>query len=237
MTRTGGSDEPGLRAPRRPSPSPPTSRSAGADDRAALRRTPGTEWTRRSRGRPRGPRPAPPTTGAAEQARRQPGEPRGQARRPARRGPSSQARVNGEKYAVTVSSWVWTTDQTNDTSDDRGQHRDRDVVHGARPARRASRPRDEQAQQQDQQRPHEVELLLHRERPVVLQRGGRVLGVEVVGAVDGELDSWPRRTSPRRRPRSPSLGLDGAEEQRRDRRPWRPGRASPPGRIRRARRA
>ena len=77
---------------------------------------------------------------------------------------SSQARVNGEKYAVTVSEPVCTTDQANDDHHDERQHRDRDV------ADRTVGAHHEHAQQQDQERPHQVELLLHREGPVVLER-------------------------------------------------------------------
>ncbi len=59
-------------------------------------------------------------------------------------------------------------------------------------------PRGVQAEEQDQQRPDDVELLLDRERPVVLERRGRGVVLEVVGAVARELEVGREERRPER---------------------------------------
>ena len=98
--------------------------------------------------------------------------------------PSSQARVSVEKYAVVGDSYVAHSDQRER---DQAQHADeherrRQAARAVLAARGPGDPADQE------QRPDEVELLLHRQRPVVLQRRGRLALGEVVGADGREAD-------------------------------------------------
>ena len=105
--------------------------------------------------------------------------------------PSSQARASVEKYAASGSDAVLTSDQANDapvrtTSTARTQ-----------PAGQRAAP-GQQHEHEQQRRPDQVELLLHRQRPVVLQRRGRLLLREVVGADGGEVDVGGEEHRPQR---------------------------------------
>ena len=95
---------------------------------------------------------------------------------------SSHARVGSEKNAHGGEVRVHSTAVANEAAATNAEdHRvGRRLCRGAAPE--AS---DEPRGTDDQHRPHQVELLLDAQRPVVLERRGQV-GGQVVGALDGE---------------------------------------------------
>ncbi len=114
---------------------------------------------------------------------------------------SSQARAGVEKYAATGSTSVSQTPYTREARPRPASTqktvclRQRLLLDAGAAAAAATGQPD--AAQQDQ-RPDEVELLLDRQRPVVLQRGGALLLGEVVGADRGEVDVGREERHPHR---------------------------------------
>ena len=93
--------------------------------------------------------------------------------------PSSQTRVGVTKYAAAGSVGVSSTDLARDAAVTTDQTR------GAPHVRPAAAPEERTAAAMSTGQ-KQVELLLHRQRPVVLHRAGRVLGGEVVGGRRGQ---------------------------------------------------
>ena len=86
---------------------------------------------------------------------------------------SSQARVNGEKYAPVALLEVSMTEKASDAP----MTITRPMARRTRSDRRVRMRR----QQQEQRRVDDVELLLDRQGPVVLEGRGGLLGSQVVG--------------------------------------------------------
>ena len=100
--------------------------------------------------------------------------------------PNSQPRAKVEKYAPTGFTRVSWMQNPSEARNHRA-HRD-DQEH---PTATGSKQR-----QRQKRWPHDVELLLHRQRPEVLERGWGVVLGEVVGADLGEVDVGGKQRRP-----------------------------------------
>ena len=183
-----------------PAERPPAKSPAGGDDRGGAqhgeqRGQPGNGVWRRSSRTPRRSPPARPSATTRGDGRRRQRPP--ERRRAARRAPNSHARVGVEKYATAGSAPVARTEQ----QDERGPRARRRARRRPAADAAAAERRRTATPGPEQDRPDEVELLLDRERPEVLDRRRHVVGGEVVDGVGGQLPvlhvAAPRRDSGR----------------------------------------